>query len=251
MDTYRFDGSFEGFLTLVFQLWRQPDHSVEIVIDDPGRLDFGDDGFYIPPDADQAHRVRVGILKKLGKPLLNEILAAFLSGRSGIYTALFIFIRYAFQIGPAALHHLTRPEVQAVALSSRSVNREVHRFLGLLRFQELKDGTFYSAINPAYPILPLIADHFLTRFNDQDWVIHDTIRHFGLLYLNGAVRYESAFHFSHRDLDSMLSDTEHKLQEIWREYHRRIAIEERQNLKLQKQFIPQRYWSHLVEMKVS
>ena len=44
-----------------------------------------------------------------------------------------------------------------------------------------------------------------------------------------------------------LSNREKEIQEIWKKYFKHIAIKERKNSKLQKSFMPVRYWKYLVE----
>jgi probable DNA metabolism protein len=45
------------------------------------------------------------------------------------------------------------------------------------------------------------------------------------------------------------SARERSVQDLWRTYHRRIAIATRVNLELQRKFMPRKYWRYLTEMQ--
>jgi len=49
--------------------------------------------------------------------------------------------------------------------------------------------------------------------------------------------------------DEMMAADEKRFQEMWKSYHKAITIKERINPKLQKQFMPRRYWKYLTEMQ--
>ncbi|MDR2407664.1 MAG: DUF4130 domain-containing protein, partial [Bacteroidales bacterium] len=40
---------------------------------------------------------------------------------------------------------------------------------------------------------------------------------------------------------------ESRYQELWKTFWRAVAIQERKNPKLQRQFMPKRYWKYLIE----
>nr|WP_315988235.1 DUF4130 domain-containing protein [Desulforamulus aquiferis] len=45
----------------------------------------------------------------------------------------------------------------------------------------------------------------------------------------------------------MLQEKDNFYQELWKEYFKSTAIQGRKNPKLQKQFMPTRYWKYLIE----
>ena len=44
------------------------------------------------------------------------------------------------------------------------------------------------------------------------------------------------------------SEDESRSRILWKTFHRTVAIENRRNTRLQRQFMPARYWTHLTEM---
>jgi probable DNA metabolism protein len=65
--------------------------------------------------------------------------------------------------GKSVLDDLTDPNVAAVEGAARRTAGEAHRFLGLVRFSELADGTYYAPITPDCDVLRLIAEHFSAK----------------------------------------------------------------------------------------
>ena len=90
----------------------------------------------------------------------------------------------------------------------------------------------------------LIAEHFKERLSDQPWIIHDAKRNVFALYDTNQVI------FTKEDI-SVYTDNgaDETFEELWKSYFKAIAIENRKNPKLQKQFLPRRYWKNLTEMQ--
>jgi probable DNA metabolism protein len=139
------------------------------------------------------------------------------------------------------------PTVLAIEKLSQKVSYEAHRMLGFVRFQHQTAHFYYAEIAPDHCILPLITTHFKTRMADQDWVIHDSKRHIAAVY--SSKRQQCVLtSFSNEQLQHCtLSDSEKIFASLWSNYHKTLAISERTNNRLQRQFVPMRYRQHLTE----
>jgi probable DNA metabolism protein len=104
---------------------------------------------------------------------------------------------------------------------------------------------YYAALEPDYNIISLLALHFSKRLSDQRWVIHDLKRKSAVVYDKEGWFLTSIA----KPLNSHLSTDEKDFQGLWKLYFKNIAIENRKNPRLQKQYMPVRYWAHLVEME--
>jgi probable DNA metabolism protein len=103
-------------------------------------------------------------------------------------------------------------------------------------------GPYYAPMETECDVLSLVARHFLGRMSDQDWIIHDLGRARAALCRGGELYFVALPGF-----DPRLSEREKLCQEMWREYFRTIAVSGRRNPRLQKNFMPMRYWKLLVE----
>jgi len=92
--------------------------------------------------------------------------------------------------------------------------------------------------------LMLLVPHFVDRLGSVSWVIHDVLRHQAVIY---DTHHWRLVHCDEKK-EAALSPNEKNCQDLWREYFRTIAIPSRANPKLQRQFLPERYWKYLVEM---
>jgi probable DNA metabolism protein len=119
-----------------------------------------------------------------------------------------------------------------------------------VRFQKLKDDTFYAAVEPDFNVLPLLIRHFKSRYADQKWIIYDLKRKYGLYYDLHNVQYIS-LDFANigkaGDVIAAFTEDEGIYQHLWKNYFTSVNIPSRKNTKLHVRHIPKRYWKHLTE----
>jgi probable DNA metabolism protein len=97
-------------------------------------------------------------------------------------------------------------------------------------------------------VLPGLADHFTLRFGEAPWAIIDERRGLALVRRVG----EAARIIPREEApQSAAVPGTHKdpWEDLWRNYHRVVANESRVNPRLQQQFMPQRYWKYLPELR--
>ncbi|MDP4183252.1 MAG: TIGR03915 family putative DNA repair protein, partial [Bacillota bacterium] len=110
---------------------------------------------------------------------------------------------------------------------------------------KLMEGNYYYAsFEPDHNIISLLAPHFAKRLSDQKWVLHDLKRK------TAAIFDTEGWFLSPIDAlqELRLSDKENDFQNLWKLYFKNISIKSRTNLKLQRKYMPKRYWAHIVEM---
>lgn len=254
MDLYVFDGSFEGLLTAVFEYYERKASQVQLVSEahyQPALL--GND-FKVHTDSLKAKRVWAGLQKKWDKDRTQQYYAAWLSEDPATFNHLFRLAIYIINKAPGACNNFGHPDVLSVAQMYRKVHREKHRMEAFIRFQQTKDGLYYASIEPDFNVLPLIATHFKNRYADQNWIIYDQKRGYGLSY-DGTRVTEITFEFSveqhnafNNSLPSIVLDEKEELYSIlWKDYFKNTNIPARRNLALQLRHIPKRYWRFLTE----
>ncbi len=146
------------------------------------------------------------------------------------------------------VNYLQDPYVLAVSEMRQNVWCEAHHYMGFVRFSELKNQILYSEIEPKNHVLPIIAEHFADRFPKENFMIKDKGRN---LYVVHEAGKETVFHRDDRPgmeiTEEMYSDEELEIQNLFKIFHKSIAIQERMNLKLQRQLLPLRFREHMVE----
>lgn len=252
MTVFRYDKSFEGLLTVVFDAYaRRQFPELLLAEGDPLPL-FYDEVMTIHTDGARADRVWNGLRERISRAALSMLMVAWLSELPKIDSLLFRYIRKAIDAPQSIELNFGDPDVLAVAQIAKKVGTESHRVTQFIRFQKAADGTFFAAVRPVYNVLPLTLPHLTDRFADQRWLVYDIGRAYGYYYdLKEAteVRFaEQETHlFSGRLDDGRMAADERLFQQLWKTYFHATAIRERFNPCLHRQNMPARFWKFMPE----
>lgn len=252
MTVFRYDKSFEGLLTAVFDAYVRRQFPERLLAEDEPLPLFCDDPVVICTDSVKADRVWKGLQKKLSRTALSMLTVAWLSELPEIDRLLFRYIRKALDAPQSVELNFGDSDVLAVSKIGKKVGGECHRVIQFLRFQKAADGTFFAAVRPVYNVLPLALSHLTDRFADQRWLIYDVGRAYGYYYdLQEAVEVRFADQEAHLlsgrlDEERMAAD-ERLFQQLWKGYFQAIAIRERSNPRLHRQNMPARFWKYMPE----
>ncbi len=247
-----YDGSFNGFLTAVFMVYEEKITVSGIQRHGKVQNALFADNERVYTNTEKAKRVWRGIQAK-NQLALKNIYFAFLSEKKGIELILLHYIQKMF-VDKASVHiDFSDAEVLKISQLSKSVGREKHRMEAFVRFQLTKDGIFFANIAPDFNVLPLISKHFRNRYADQEWIIYDIKRKYGLYYNGTAMELISldkaeVYTNSIRKSDRFLEE-EYDYQTLWNNYFKSTNIKSRINKKLHTQHVPKRYWKYLSEKK--
>jgi probable DNA metabolism protein len=254
MHSVVYDGSFDGFLTTIFEIfeYRLTDEVIYREETVPGNL-FGPVHRVIT-DTRKAERVARKLKEKLSAGAIDQFYKTYLSEINLIENSLFRFVKYVLASPKSVENNYAHPDVLMLQQTSRKVHREKHRMEAFVRFQLTGDGIYYSIIQPDYNVLPLIAKHFRDRYADQRWLIYDVKRKYGLYYdlhevTDVQLRFEVDLN-NPAERSVVFDEKEDLYQRLWQQYFSSVNIAARKNMKLHIQHMPRRYWKHLVEKKV-
>lgn len=143
------------------------------------------------------------------------------------------------------------PSVRSTLVASQKAQREVHRLTGLLRFSEEVDGRLVAHCACDHAVLPALAEHFTARFGERSWAIVDERRRIALVrdppLAPRIMDSSEAFPPTHGERSTTSANDE--WENLWRDYHRAVAIDSRANPGLQRRLMPARYWKYLTELQ--
>lgn len=152
---YLYDGSFEGFLCCVFESFAQ--HELPFAVWTPERETAT---LYpvkeISTDRAKARRVFASFRAKLGEETESLVTRDFLSGWEDKELRLIRFLHLAFALGPGTVKRRGHPEVAPLYQMKQSLDWEVDKFQGFVRFQE-HDGMLGAVIHPKTIFCPSCA----------------------------------------------------------------------------------------------
>ena len=241
MPNYYYDGSFDGLLTVIFIAYKDRKNNEFRIIVKTSQLLLGLDDINVITDFSEARRVEKAICDKLSQNFLNNIRTCFLSCDKNKDTIIIHTVYKALKQGEEILNSLDEHAFYRNKLVKQVLN-ERHRYLGLLRFKEMKDGTMFSTIEPKNNVLPILISHFKNRMKRERFAIYDKGRKMIVYYDT-----KKAEIFFVESLEIEWSDKEIEYSELWKTFHKTISIKERENKKLQQSNLPKYYWKHLVE----
>lgn len=240
---YLYDGSFEGLLTAIYEAYYRREKPDYIVFQAEYQQDLFSQGFTIDTDYEKADKVYRSIEEKISYDSLSNVFYVSLSDLKGIGTLIYHYLQLGWKLGPSINSHLSQDPVRSILQIRQKVAAERHRMLGLIRFQKLHNGVYYAAIEPDHNIVGLLAPHFTRRLADQNWMIHDLKRAVAAIYN----QKEWVITNLNAPVNLLYEEQEKIYQQLWQQYYASISIENRKNARLQRQYMPQRYWKHLIE----
>lgn len=240
MIDYWYDGTFDGLLTVVFDAYKERQR-IRQVCCHAKQMGWDDLEIFVPTDFVKARRVEKYLRNEISLQFMDDVRACFLSCQQDKDTVAVRTIYRAVKIG-AKIMDIMEDDVIRMRKYVKQVLGERHRYLGLVRFREMKDGTLFSVIEPKNNILPTLLSHFKNRLRNERFAIFDKKR--GMLAYYDT---ESTELFLTENVNAEWSDEELVFSELWKLFHHSISIKERENKILQRANLPKYYWKHLIE----
>jgi probable DNA metabolism protein len=248
----KYDSTFEGLLTLIYECYRLKIIPDSIIGSDERQSIIFDESLMVSTDLQKAEKVWNRIVEKTSKESANRLHIVFLSELPEAPGLVFDFVRLMLEKKYNIETDFTLAPVLKISKLFHKVAHETARVRQFTRFQQMSDGCFYASYSPKYNVLPLIIHHFTDRFADQRWIIYDLKRNFGFYFdLTETVRITferlPANPVNGQLPLSLLGEDEQLFRQLWKKYCNVISIGERKNYRLHRQMLPKRFWRFLPE----
>ena len=256
------EDSLDGILTGIYDAWEFKIQHKNLSHDDirlsskePENYELFAEYLSVETSFEKAQKVSRTISQKLGGEFYETIIKASLSREpsgtkdidkaDAIYKTVVLALR-----SPEAekiLLYLGIPCVYRIFTLSRATNMEAHHLMGFLRFSELKNGVLFSTIHPKNHVLPILAEHFIDRFPQENFIIFDKTRNLAAVHRAGKDYMMVDASDLNQDIIHNHSKEEQQFRDLWLTFFDSVAIEARTNPKLQAQNIPKRFWPDALE----
>jgi probable DNA metabolism protein len=241
-----YDGSFPGLLCLAEEALGPAGAPSSVGTDVATQLTLFDEPRQVVTEPTRATAFWRCLSQRLSRNALRNLATVHLHGAGGHELAVIGYLRLGWERGHDLDACLTDPDVAEVQRRVGQVRLESHRLKGLVRFRRLRDGGYYAPLRPDHRVLYAVARHFARRLHNETWLLHDTGRGEALHWDRRELR-EFALPAGFAAEAANSADDEVATQDLWRMFHRTIAVPGRENARVQRQFMPRRYWAYLTE----
>ncbi len=245
------EDSLDGIFTGVYDAWdsRLGHKNVRLEICQEEELELFCQYRPVETDREKAEKVFRTIERRMGEGAITHICqaAASADGRKADAIYRMVVLGLSLERGSEVVNCLTYGPVSTVMDLSQKAWHEAHKLMGFLRFSELQSGVLYGPVRPVHQVLSFLAPYFADRLRHENWLIHDVGRE------EMAVHRADTGWILVRDeaLDAerlkWVSEKEARFQELWKCFHKTIAVEERINRSLQRQMLSLRFRSFMPE----
>ena len=236
-----YDGTFEGFLSLVYEVYYKKLKPIKIYKTLPNEIIF-EEILEIETSQDNVLKVLNAIKTKFPKEILEKILNIFMCDSKEFEMALLEYIIIGFK-ETKQLFNINNSCVFYLNSLEKELFRNVHKMTGFIRFEELEDATLYAKVESKFDVVYFLGKHFLKRFNNQNFIIHDLNRKLAFVKMQNDFSVQEVAFFD----EPNYSSNEQKFQKLWKSFFSGVTIKERINSKLQQQMVPLIYRTYMSE----
>ncbi|MEF3280318.1 MAG: TIGR03915 family putative DNA repair protein [Elusimicrobiota bacterium] len=219
-----YDGSFEGFLSALEKAVKVKDSTIS-----KDNLLFNENIAIKDNDSD----------KTFSKNLYFDLLILYLSETKDFEN---IALNYA-KLNEKERKNINNEHIRKVYEIKRKYFRELHKFKGLTRFYEIDENLLFSKIAPDNNILIFLAEHFKKRVK-ENFIIYDEKRNIGAIRNQNDIFLQE---LKDEDIKFYKTRKEQEINNLWKKFFNEIAIKERINYKLQRNFVPLKYRKNITE----
>jgi len=241
---YIYDGDFVSLLKLIYYL-----------VNNRIKPDDIKDDMYFPSlleevinlSFDNQDEVIKIFVNSFGKDIFKTLYYVFLSSDDRKELIIYYFCLNAFKYGKSIIYRRNLKCVSEVLRISEYVNHENHKFKGFLRFRELENKVLYAEIEPVNNILYFLTIHFMKRLKNEYFIIKDVGR--GILSIYDKNKFVIVREDEFLIATDSSSEEEKKIEELWKLFYNTIGISARKNDRCRMNFMPKRYWKHMLEVR--
>ncbi len=257
MTSIKYNGSFEGLLSVIYDIYYLKVRDPQIIsrFKNDEITMFGE-SIYCDYNFAKAKKVQKKINSLNANNEVNFLHTCFLSENKEVEQLIFNYCKNLIETQGKSSQDYGLDCTQKLRAILKNVTRESHRMKAFVRFQEIEEGLYFANCTPDFDVLPLISKHFKDRYQDQQWIIYDLSRGYGIHYdLDSCQAINIAFDNpallnglnNSTNKSTLVTDKEDGYSSLWNTYFDKVDIQSRRNMKLHIQHVPKRYWKFLNE----
>ena len=242
---YIYDGGFISFISLVVELIKRKVKPDNIKLIDSYQKSLFDNEIIINIDN---YKENIELIKKrISKEVEYIIYNVFLSNDDNKEILIHNFLLAYFKYGNKVFYLRRIDSVNKCLNISKRVRGEAHKLKGFLRFSLMNNNFYYGEISPDNNVIGILSNHFKKRLKEEYWIIKDINREIYAIYDKKDIYYLTDEEVVSLNLDK--GKEECLIEDLWKTFHKTVAIPSRKNLRCQQNFMPKKYWKNMLEME--
>ena len=235
---YLIDGTFDGILTALYNSYLIKSFPTALTNGNV-QLKIDEEIVEVQTDKSKAERVFNKVNKILPHQEIERLYLALKSDDNSKFTVIFKYLKKTIDSGSKIATKFTDVDVFNFDRLVSKVLLEAHRFKGFIRFSKTENGIYYAKYFPDNDINSLILPHFIARYKNIPFVIHDLNHDVVSAYFNGKSKTVN------KKINPL--NVKDEFQTLFKTYYDTVFIKERKNEKCMRNFMPKRYHAHLPE----
>ncbi len=251
MTVFTCSDTFEGILCGVYDAWmsRLGHDNVCLELENTGNIRMFAEYRRVEETPDKFEKVADAVQREAGQQVYEQIYCASLSRQPEKADRIYRYLIYALHFGRRVEDMLQVPAVYELFRLRRSVGNEATHLIEFIRFSQTSRGVLVGTVKPENDVILLMAPHFADRLREENWVIYDDRRRKAVLH-----RARKRWLMVQLPDDSwkerlMESSDQEEFENLWRTFHRSIAIAERTNPICQRTHLPFKYRPYMTEFQ--
>ena len=250
---YRCEDSAEGILTGIYDAWasvhRHEENRIEVCTGEWEVPMLFAEYIDVIPDAEKSEKVQRSVRLRVSEEAYEMVMKAVLSGDPEKGEVIYRFLIYAFREGARAGKSYGNPWVMRLFEAVRNYDNESHHLKGFLRFDEQENGLLLARYAPKNNVLGDLMEHFSDRLNGENFMIFDEKRRIVGIHRIGTVWFVYRLNEEEYRMFASAYVKEDSYAALWKIFHRKIAIAERENPALQRNNLPLRFRPYMTEFR--
>lgn len=252
---YRCEDTAEGILTGIYDAWasvhRHDENRIEVRVGEWEIPCLFAEYIDVVPDREKSEKVQNSVRLRISEEAYEMMMKTLLSQDPEKGEIIYRFLIYAFRKGAGACRSYGNPWVMRMFEAVRNFDNESHHLKGFLRFDEQENGLLVARYAPKNNIMGDLMEHFSDRMNGESFLILDEKRFVAGVHRPGVPWF--IYRFSEDEYRAVSDSyrTEDSYEALWKIFHRRIAIAERENAALQRNNLPLRFRPYMTEFRES
>lgn len=245
------EDSMEGIFSGIYHAWAggYNRHDLKLTVGEVLEYELFCDYIMVKPDAAASEKVARTLCRLFGKTCFEILCYCLKSYDSEKASAIYHTVLYGIEnkCGSNLLDNKQNPYIRTTYKLYRNVYNESHHYYGFVRFRELEGDILYCDIEPKNDVLDILAQHFTDRLPGENWLIYDVGRKYGAVHADSKPWYlVRNFYLEEDAVPCHYSQDEQQYQRLWKRFFDTIAIQERENKKLQRTNMPLRFRKHMI-----